>query len=137
MWEKYFKNESDYLPWNKVTLKWIVEALDWAAGNHYYNVKNVEKLGIVDYPTGEEIKELLESYNYCETDDDCGYIAWECPFGCYVPLNNNFSKIAWNILDNYFDVNGKNCVYSCLYMDKVVCENYKCIITNVTENLVD
>ena len=137
IWENYFQSENEYLPGNTVKLVWKVQTLDWAAGNHYYVVEKVEKLEFVNYPTEDEIKELLESYNYCETDDDCGYIAWECPFGCYVPLNNNFSKIAWNILGNYFDVNGKNCVYGCLYMDKVVCENYKCIITNVTENLVN
>lgn len=134
LWENYFKNESDYLPWNKVTLKWLVETLDWAAGNHYYNVKSVEKLEIVDYPTGGEIKDLLDSYNYCETDDDCRYIAWECPFGCYVPLYKNFTDIAWKVMDNYFKVNGKSCVYSCLYADKVVCENYKCEMVESEEN---
>ena len=94
MWENYFKNESDYLPWNKVTLKWLVEALDWAAGNHYYNVKSVEKLEFVDYPTEEEIKELLESYKYCEKDSDCTYYRWSCPFGCYVEVNNSFTDIS-------------------------------------------
>lgn len=134
MWEKYLKNESDYLPWNKVTLKWLVEELDWAAGNHYYNVKSVEKLEFVDYPTEGEIKDLLDSYNYCEIDDDCTYIAWECPFGCYVPLNNKFADIAWKVLDNYFEINGKSCVYWCLYMDKIICENYKCKMVASNDN---
>jgi len=136
MWEKYLKTESDYLPWNKVNFKWQVEVLDWAAGNHYYNVKSIEKLEIVDYPADEEIKDLLDRYNYCETDDDCAYIAWECPFGCYVPLYKDFADIAWKVVENYFDINGKSCVYSCLYMDKVVCENYKCTMTT-TQELVE
>ena len=137
IWENYFQSENEYLPGNTVKLVWKVQTLDWAAGNHYYVVEKVEKLEFVNYPTEDEIKELLESYNYCEMDDDCAYIAWECPFGCFVPLNNSFIDIAWNILGNYFDVNGKNCVYSCLYIDKVVCENYKCINTSDEENLVD
>ena len=79
IWENYFQSENEYLPGNTVKLVWKVQTLDWAAGNHYYVVEKVEKLEFVNYPTEDEIKELLESYNYCEMDDDCAYIAWECP----------------------------------------------------------
>ena len=44
IWEKYLTEKSEYLPWNIVKFKWVVEFLDWAAGNHYYNVKNIKKL---------------------------------------------------------------------------------------------
>jgi len=132
--ESLFESENEYLPWNTVKFKWYVEPLDAAAGNHYYDVVNIESLDIISNPDANWVKDILEWWNYCETDNDCMYIAWECPFGCYVPLNNNFADIAWKILDNYFDVNGKNCVYDCLYMDKVVCENYKCTMIASDEN---
>ena len=62
MWEKYLKDESDYLPWNKVNFKWVVEVLDWAAWNHYYNVKSVEKLEVVNAIEDENIDTVLPEW---------------------------------------------------------------------------
>ncbi|MBQ2599892.1 hypothetical protein II582_00510 [bacterium] len=45
--------------------------LDAAAGNHYYDVVNVESLSFKDYPNEDEVKEILDSYNYCDQDSDC------------------------------------------------------------------
>ena len=130
IWKKYLKNKSDYLPWNKVNFKWVVEVLDWAAWNHYYNVKSIEKLEVVGYPTVEEINDLLDSYNYCETDDDCGYWNAICPFWCYLPLNKKFIDVANNIMKNYFDINNTSCTYRCIIMNSIKCENYKCVTYN-------
>lgn len=124
--EKRFKSEDEYLPWTKVKFKWYVQFLDWAAGNHYYDVINIDDIEVIGFMDSTWVKEFFESHNYCESDDDCAYIAWECPFGCYVPLYKDFADIAWKVMDHYFDINWKTCVYKCLYMDKVVCENYKC-----------
>jgi len=131
--EDKFDSKSGYLPWNTVKFKWYVEPLDAAAWNHYYDVINIENLEVVSYPDSTWVKELLEWWNFCETDNDCTYIMWECPFGCFVPLYKKFADIAWNVMENYFDINGKQCVYSCVYMDKAVCNNYKCEMT-VVEN---
>lgn len=124
--ESLFESESEYLPWNTVELKWYVLPLDVAAGNHYYDVVNLNELKVVSYPDIDWIKDILESYSYCETDDNCTYTMWECPFGCYVAYNKQFGEIPSKIIDNYFEINGKTCVYDCMYMDKIVCENYKC-----------
>jgi hypothetical protein len=127
LWEEYFNEESDYLPWNTVKFKWVVEFIDWAAGNHYYNVKSIEKLKIKAYPNAEEIKNLFEWYNYCESDSDCGYFIWECPLGCYIPLNVKYIDIASQIVSNFINnLWEERCVYGCLYADKAVCNNYKC-----------
>lgn len=134
MWEKYFKEESEYLPWNTVKFKWVVEILDWAAGNHYYNVKSVDKLEVIDYPNVSEIKDLLESYSYCESDLDCEYFAWDCPFGCYIPMNKAFWDVTRNIISNYLKHQDVQCVYDCIYLDKVVCENYNCEMKSSDEN---
>ena len=41
MWEDFLTSD-DY--WKEVAFKWRVYAVDWAAGNHYYNVESVEQL---------------------------------------------------------------------------------------------
>ena len=130
MWEKYLKNESDYLPWNEVTFKWTVEAIDSAAGNHYYNVKTVDKLELVKYPDVEKIKEIIDGYNYCESDLDCGYFMWECPLWCYIPLNVKYIDIASHMVSNFVNYLDERCVYGCLAMNKVICNDYKCEMIN-------
>jgi len=130
MWEKYLKNESDYLPWNEVNFKWTVEVIGSAAGNHYYNVKTIDKLELVKYPDGDKIKEIFDGYNYCESDSDCEYFMWECPLWCYIPLNTKYINIASNIVSNFVNNLDERCVYGCLAMDKAVCKNYKCEMIN-------
>jgi len=135
--EDKFSSESEYLPWNTVKFKWYAIGLDAAAGNHYYEVMNIDELKVVANPNVDEIKEILESYNYCEEDSDCVYTMWECPFGCFVVFNKKFWEIPTKIMDNYFEINGKNCIYDCMYMDKVVCEDYKCVMKNSGEEIID
>ena len=126
-----------YLPWNVVKFKWVVEAIDWAVGNHYYNVKSIDKLELVKYSSASEIKEIFEGYNYCELDSDCGYFVWECPLWCYIPLNVKYMDIAHIIVSNFINNLDERCVYGCLYMDKSVCNNYKCEMINSETNGVD
>lgn len=131
MWEKYLKDESDYLPWNEVTFKWTVEVLDWAAGNHYYNVKTIDKLELVKYPDIGRINEIFDGYNYCESDFDCEFFMWECPLSCYIPMNKKFLNISHKIVSNFIDhLDDERCVYDCLYFDKVVCKNFRCEMIN-------
>jgi len=58
-WETYFENENDYLPGNTVSFKWEVEAVDAAAWTHYYDVKSIETLEVIGYPSEEEVKDLI------------------------------------------------------------------------------
>lgn len=128
IWEIYLKDKSDYLPWNSVRFKWLVEFIDWAAGNHYYNVKTVDKLEVVKYPDADTIKEIIDGYNYCESDSDCWYFVWECPLWCYIPLNVKYIGITSNIVTNFVNhlKDDERCVYNCLLMNKAVCNDYKC-----------
>lgn len=127
-WEIYFNEESEYLPWNKVRFEWYLAPLDAAAWNHYYEVVNVEKLELINYPNADEVKSLFEWFNYCEKDSDCGYFIWECPLGCYIPVNVKYIKIASSIATNFVDHlwDDERCVYNCLLMNKAVCNDYKC-----------
>ena len=113
-------------PWDVVKFKWIVEAIDSAAGNHYYNVKSIDKLEFVRPAELVEIKEVFERYNYCESDNDCGYLKWECPLWCYIPMNKMYINVARNIVSGFKFHQKERCIYQCLSMDKAVCINYKC-----------
>ncbi len=125
--EDKFTEQSDYLPWNKLKFEWYVTAFDAAAWNHYYEVVNVGKLELVSYPNVDEIKNLFEWYNYCERDSDCWYFIWECPLGCYIPLNVRYIDVASYIVSNFVSHLWKErCVYGCLFMNKAVCNDYKC-----------
>ena len=120
-------------PWSVVKFKWIVETIDWAAGNHYYNVKSIDKLELVRRAEANEIKIIFESYNYCESDDDCEYFVWECPLWCYIPINKKYINEAKSIVSNFKSYQKERCVYGCLDMNKAVCKNYKCEMINVNE----
>ena len=127
-WENYFNEKSDYLPWNKVKFEWYVTPLDAAAWNHYYEVVNIDKLELINYPNADEVKNLFEWYNYCEKDSDCWYFVWECPLGCYIPLNVKYIDVASNIVTNFVNHlwDDERCIYNCLLMNKAVCNDYKC-----------
>lgn len=129
-WETYFENENDYLPGNTVSFKWEVEAVDAAAWTHYYDVKSIETLEVIGYPTEEEVKDLISRYNYCEADEDCvDFYPW-CPLGCSNPVNKQYLDLATKIAKNFIDQQENKCMYSCLAPTKIVCENYKCIGVN-------
>lgn len=131
-WEPYFENENDYLPGNTVSFKWEVEAIDAAAWTHYYEVRAIDTLKFVSYPTEEEVKDLISRYDYCEVDEDCVDFYPGCPFGCSSPVNKQYLDIATNITKNFIDHQENKCMYSCLAPKKIACENYKC--TAVFEN---
>lgn len=132
-WESYFENENDYLPGNTISFKWEIEAFDAAAWTHYYDVKSIESLKVIGYPTEEEVKELISRYDYCEIDEDCvDFYPW-CPLGCSNPVNKEYLDIATKIAKNFIDHQENKCAYSCLAPTKIVCENYKC--TSINEQI--
>lgn len=125
--ESLLNKDTDYLPWTHVYFEWDVEFVDWAAWNHYYDVVNVSSFDITQYPEVEEINEIIESYNYCELDSDCYFGQSECPFWCYLKINKKFSWIAKSMIDSYLSRIEEKCVYSCIYVDWVKCEQNKCV----------
>lgn len=133
--ESHFNTESEYLPWNKLHFKGMISELDWAAGNHYYTVNKINSLSLKSYPETTDIKNIMNSYNFCETDNDCSLIVWECPFGCRITVNKNYKNVIWDIIYNYFEnIQWEKCVYRCMYAEKVICNNNKCDIdTNLQQ----
>ena len=127
LWENYFENENEYLPWNKIFFKWGVEWVDWAAGSHYYQWELIKELKTVWYPNEEEVRGLIDSYNSCEIDEECvDFYPW-CPLGCSNPVNQLYLETVTSIAQSFRDREGEQCVYRCLAPSQISCENYKCV----------
>jgi hypothetical protein len=124
--QKFADNDDLTLPWNKVLFDWEVIWLEWAAWNHYYQVVEINRLEKVANPTKEEVIDLLDSYRYCEADNECSIFYWECPFGCWQAVNTKHLDISQNIIKNWVNNNEPRCVYDCLAIEWVKCEEYKC-----------
>lgn len=83
-----------------------------------------------------EIKQILESYNHCETKSDCISInILSCPFGCYsfVNIDENISMIK-NKIDSYQNSRCTKCVYGCIAPpnnSEISCQNNICIDTRI------
>ena len=136
-WESYFENENDSLPGNTISFKWKVEAIDAAAWTHYYEVRSIDTLKIASYPTKEEVEDLLSSYVYCETDEDCVDFYPGCPLGCSHPVNKEYLDIVTKIANNFTDHQENKCAYRCLAPTKITCENYKCTAINEEKNVTE
>ena len=127
MREPFFTSENEYLPWNIVRFAWTIEQIDAWAWNHYYLVNKVDELKLYSYPTKEEVDDIMDRYNYCEQDDDCvSFDSW-CPFSCFMTTNKTYSDIAIKIINNYFMQNDSKCIYDCLKLEWVACEDNKCV----------
>mgnify|MGYP007011668224 CR=1 FL=1 len=86
IWESYFNEDISDLEWRTVTLKWIVEELDWAAGNHYYNVQSINTLGLVNHY--QEYEWIL-------------FVAWVWPEQSGEPTVNEWTLVLrWNFEDH-------------------------------------
>jgi len=68
------------------------------------------------------IKSAIEKANYCEVDSDCVDAGGKCPFGCYVYVNKNEVEQISKLIESY----DSRCIYSCVSLSEVVCENNRC-----------
>ncbi|MGM5488633.1 MAG: hypothetical protein ACQESG_06810 [Nanobdellota archaeon] len=72
--------------------------------------------------TDDQVREEIETANYCETTDECVNLGSHCPFGCYVLVNEAESDRIQGLLDSY---SGPECVYGCVRCN-VSCINKSC-----------
>jgi len=117
IYKKAFSSEEDYLPWTKIAIEWSVSELPWMLGHRYYSLKAAQSMKVVGYPDINEISEILQSYWKCQEDSDCSMIGWISPLECYIPINEKFSKISYDILSSYDtriwgDKSGRVCEYA-------------------------
>jgi hypothetical protein len=126
LWEQLNNSDDLTLPWNKVYFDGIIYALEWAAGNHYYQVAVINKLEKVTNPTREKVQEIIDNFSYCEADNECSSFYWECPFNCHQAVNTKYLDITQKVIENWHNNSEPKCVYSCVGIKSVKCENYKC-----------
>lgn len=66
-------------------------------------------------------REIVKA-GYCEADSDCVVAANQCPFGCYITVNKNEVERIRGLVSSF----NSTCVYSCVELKDVICENKKC-----------
>jgi hypothetical protein len=127
LWEGIITDDEVTLPGNIVFFDGIVYPLQWAAGNHYYQVASIHTLEKVANPTKERVKELIEGFGYCEVDEDCKAFYGECPFGCWQVVNTKYVDIAQKMIKSWVLNNPPQCMYGCEAIGTPKCEQYKCV----------
>lgn len=121
---------NEILPGNTLYFSGRVQRLEWAAGSHYYQVIWIQEFRKTADASQEEIEKLIENYGYCSTDEDCTTFYAECPFGCTKAVNTKFLDISQQLISNHNELSIARwepiCVYGCVAIQGVKCENYKC-----------
>jgi len=72
------------------------------------------------------IKGLLDSKNFCSSDEDCVVAKGICPFECNPYVNKKFIEEVNTRLDDYGQKCSR-CIYECMGTQGAVCKNNKCI----------
>ena len=130
IYEQAFESSDDYLPWNKIELTAGVLEKNPSLWNRYFEVKNVESMKVVGYPTTSEMESMMQSYARCEEDSDCAVIWWICPLECYIWINKNLVETATDIMRWFDSRMGENsCVYDCPFMVKPMCRFNTCMVS--------
>lgn len=127
-WDNYLDIFEDCIPGNIVKFDGKVKVLDAAAGNRYYEVVETNTLEKVWIPSKEEVINLLDKYNYCEDVVDCATLYGKCPLPCHIAVNSKFTGTVESIVDNFWNNQESQCMYKCMEIQSVKCENYKCIV---------
>ncbi len=75
-----------------------------------------------------QIRERIESANYCSADEDCAIADFGCPFGCGSYVNNKSDTAAIHAqISAYNEACGGPCVYRCPALRyKPACVQSKC-----------
>lgn len=78
---------------------------------------------------------MIDGYNYCESDSDCGAFYGDCPFDCHQVVNVKFLDISQQLIENYIErrlaAGAAQCMYGCVDIGTAKCEDYKCVLENV------
>jgi len=82
--------------------------------------------------TESDIRNEIEAAKYCDTDEDCVSIYGQCPFGCYIAVNQNEADRIYQVVHDY----PSNCAYACLPSGGARCVENQCeeIIPELNES---
>ena len=70
----------------------------------------------------DRIQSKLDEMNYCDEAADCVDIGGECPFGCYILVNQAEESDAKALLARHVGT----CVYDCVAPTEILCEAGQC-----------
>jgi hypothetical protein len=76
--------------------------------------------------TPEDIESIFDRFWTCEQDSDCESFYWKCPLACQQAVNKNYLNSVTTIMDNWYNNQTPQCVYSCVEIKWVTCQNNKC-----------
>ena len=99
--ENLLTDTTDVLPWNTINFKWKAVFIDWAAWNHYYQVYDIETLAVEEYVDNAKIEDIVASYNFCETDEDCDWFDENCAFWRITLINSRFHDVSVDLMNRY------------------------------------
>lgn len=68
------------------------------------------------------INREIAKANYCQSNADCKVVTGQCPFGCYIPVNNTQGDRIEGLVNAY----QSSCTYSCLEYKGIDCVDNKC-----------
>lgn len=74
----------------------------------------------------DRIESKLDEMNYCEEAADCVDIGGECPFGCYILVNEAEESAANALLARHVET----CMYDCMAPTEVLCEAGRCTMAD-------
>ena len=69
------------------------------------------------------LREQIKNANYCQSDEDCAFVGHQCPFGCYIYVNQNEREDISAKLQSF----NSRCTYSCINCQGVACINRTCV----------
>ncbi len=76
-----------------------------------------------------QIKDKINSLNYCNVDNDCITHSFGCPFGCDSPINKNADLNEVNgLITLYNGMNGEVCIYDCIQPEPLKCVQSRCVV---------
>lgn len=73
-------------------------------------------------PREARIEAKLDDMNYCEEAADCVDVGGECPFGCYILVNQAEEAKADALLGRHVET----CMYDCVAPTEILCEAGRC-----------
>ncbi len=131
-WEReyFFNDKNEILPWNTVQFMGTINKIDSVTWNNYYKVNEIDKILLKSYPDQDQINEIINWYNFCETASDCYNLWIWYQFWCYNLVNNTYKDVSENIINNYLDINWKVWNNECKIRGTIECEEHKCISSN-------
>ncbi len=78
-------------------------------------------------PSKEAVQAAIDEANTCQADSDCASAGSQCPFGCSIPVHKGKVSTIKALVEDYQKSTTQVCAYDCLALDKIVCENNKCV----------